>query len=103
MRPITLNGRLFVGVRSANQAAAHSRDPVTSGVYTVRRGAVHIFDLKGEPDAVINALGVFGCATKQDDGRVWYSYATPKLIGEFPSYGDGLRQVEAARAIAISS
>ena len=74
-----------------------------SGYYVVRQGAIHIFDIKDAPVAVVNARGVFGCATKRLDGKVWYNYATPRLIGEFPSYGNELDQVAAARAIALGA
>ena len=99
MTTIQLNGARFVKGR------AHlGNGQAPDGYYVLRGdGGVHFYDPDGEPVAVINARKVFGCATRLADGRVWYSYATPPIIGAFPSYGEGQRQVaEAFRAATRS-
>ena len=96
---IELNGARFVKGR-----AQLGNGEAPNGYYVLRGdGGVHLYDPDGEPVAVINSRRVFGCATKLADGRVWYSYATPRIIGVFPSYGEEIRQVAEAFRVATRS
>jgi hypothetical protein len=60
--------------------------------------SVSLLNIQKEKIGVINCHGVIGSATKQDNGRYWYSYGMPKGIEEYESY---IEQVEEPISYAI--
>ena len=100
---IQLNGKTFTRSAGAMVDTLFESNGTASGFYRVSNGAVLIYDHQSNPIAVINRAGVFGCATRLENGRIWYSYATPRIIGEFSSYLDGLEQVKRAHKAALNS
>ncbi len=100
---IQLNGKTFTRSKGAMVETLFNPNGTASGFYRVSGGAILIYDPQGNPIAVINRAGVFGCATRLDNGRIWYSYATPRIIGEFSSYSDGVEQVKRAHEAALNS
>jgi hypothetical protein len=94
---ISLNGVKFTNGKRAMIDTLFDAKGTASGYYVKRRGAIHFYDAQSAPIAVINAAGVFGSAERLPNGRVLYSYATPRLIGAWASYSDGRAQVAAAR------
>lgn len=100
---IKLNGKTFTRGKAAMIETLFEPGNTASGFYRVRNGAVMFFDPQGAPIAVINRAGVFGSATRLDSGRIWYSFATPRIIGEWESYKDGVEQVKQAHAMALAN
>ena len=100
---IHLNGKTFTRGKPAMVDTLFNLGGTASGFYRVQNGAVMFFDPQGAPIAVINRAGVFGSATRLDTGRIWYSFATPRIIGEWESYKDGVEQVKQAHAMALAN
>lgn len=59
------------------------------------RNELRLYDSDGTHVGSVNAWGVLTGVTSTPDGP-WYSYATPKILGEY----DYLRQREEIRALA---
>ena len=53
-----------------------------SGYYKVYKRRIVLMDKdKNRIGVIVN--NVLGKATKQDNGKYWYSYATPEIIGDY--------------------
>ncbi len=66
------------------------------GYHKMVRGQMILMDHQRNRIGVINRHGVLCCATKMDDGKYWYSYATIKQIGDYESYGREVRECRTA-------
>ncbi len=71
------------------------RGGTCSGYYKVYKNSVSLFDHNKKKIGVI-VNNVLGKATKQDNGKYWYSYGDIDLIGKYDSY---TRQCEEIQAI----
>lgn len=60
-------------------------DVFISGYYRVYKKQVALFDINHNKIGVITN-NVLGKATKQNNGKYWYSYGTIKEVGEYSSY-----------------
>lgn len=67
-----------------------------AGYYRPRKKRIDLLNLQKELVGVICANGVIGRATKQADGRYWYSYADVPGVGHWESYIKGVDECEAA-------
>ena len=57
-------------------------DGTCHGYYRVYKRRIVLMDKdKNRIGVIVN--NVLGKATKQDNGKYWYSYATPELIGDY--------------------
>jgi len=65
------------------------------GMPSVNKKSVTIMNMRKEKVGLINAHGVLGSATKQPDGKWWYSYADIPEVGKYASY---MQQVEECKA-----
>ena len=101
MTVITINGRKFARGKRGVVATLFLPGGTADGFYTTSRGVIKFFDPSGEIVAIINARGVFGAADRLPDGRIWYSHATPRVIGAFPTYSSRIEQVAQARETAL--
>jgi len=85
---IILNGSKF----SEN---GNEFDPETCSGFARRlKRQIKLFDKENNLIGVINRHGVLCCATRQENGRYWYSYADIKEVGNWKSYMDQVETIE---------
>ena len=78
---LTLNGKYF---HEKGKSSWDSPVPC-SGSYKIHKKSISIYDILGKKCGVI-ANGVLGSAKKMENGKYWYFYMIPKIVGEYPSY-----------------
>ena len=83
---LILNGKKFAANEKEFTESLFQSGGTCVGFYRLNKVSVTLFNMQKERIGVINKHGVLCCATKQQDGRYWYSYATIKEIGEYESY-----------------
>ena len=82
---ITLNNKKFARNDKEFTDSLFSKGGTCTGYYKVNRKSVAIMDMQGEKVGVI-ANNVLAKASKQDNGKYWYSYGDVDIIGTFESY-----------------
>jgi hypothetical protein len=84
-----LNGKTFTANVLENGA---------TGFYKVyRKNSIRLFNPAGEYIAAINSAGILCNASHVlEDGRIFYSHATVKEIGEWDSYLQNVDELHAA-------
>ena len=95
---ITLNGQKFARNNREFTESLFSPGGTCVGYYKPMKRVIYLLDMHGERIGVINGEGVLAKATRQLDGRFWYSYATPTLVGEYASHAHELEECRAALA-----
>lgn len=83
---ITLNGKKFARNNREFVDSLFSPGGTCVGYYKVQKRAVILEDMHHNRIGAVNWDGVLCSATKMPDGRYWYSYRTPDIIGDFPRY-----------------
>jgi hypothetical protein len=91
---IILNGKQFAKNDDEFTNSLFKRGGTCVGFYKANKRSVTLYDMQRNKIGVINRYGVLASATKQNDGKYWYSYATPKVIGEY-DYKQQRAEVEA--------
>lgn len=91
---IVLNGKKFARTNREFMDSLFSPTGTCAGFYTVYPRAIIIMDMHRNRVGCINWDGVLCSATKQVNGRYWYNYRTPELIGEYPSYSAEREEVK---------
>ena len=95
METITLNGRTFTKGKADMVNTLFTDGGTASGYYWRVRGAIVLFTPAGERVGGINRAGVLHSSTKIN-GKWWHSYGAPAIVGDNPSYADGVRESRAA-------
>ncbi len=80
---IKLNGLKFAETESEFTESLFS-DQTCVGFAKRSKRKVLLSDHQNKLIGVVNTHGVIGSARKLDNGKVWYSYGTPKLLGDLP-------------------
>jgi len=83
---ITLNGKKLAESESEFMDSLFQSGGTCVGYAKRNKKSVTILDMQRNKVGMINAHGVLCAATKLDNGKTWYSYATVKIIGEYKSY-----------------
>jgi len=83
---ITLNGKKLAESESEFMDSLFQSGGTCVGYAKRNKKSVTILDMQRNKVGMINAHGVLCAATKLDNGKTWYSYATIKIIGEYQSY-----------------
>lgn len=99
---IELNGKIFAKNKSGlvdTLFKPTANGNTADGYYTKTKNVINFYEGNGLKIAVISN-NVLGCATKQKCGEYWYSYATPRMIGDFPSYTCKQKAIQNAIKIA---
>jgi hypothetical protein len=78
---IILNNKYFgkFGMRGQD-----SPEPV-AGLYKVNKKSITLYDLGGNKCGVI-ANGVLASAKQLESGKWWYTYMTPRVVGDYDNY-----------------
>ncbi len=92
---IILNGNKFAESDSEFVDSLFESGGTCSGYAKRNKKSVTIMNMRKEKVGLINAHGVLGSATKQPDGKWWYSYADIPEVGKYASY---MQQVEECKA-----
>ena len=83
---ITSNGKKFAQSNKEFINSLFDKDGTCVGYARKYKHSVVLMDMQKNKVGVINRHGVLGCATKQVDGKYWYSYADVDLVGRYESY-----------------
>ena len=83
---ITINNSKFAKNDSEFTNSLFDPNGTCNGFYKVNKRSITLYNQHHEKIGVINRHGVLCCATKQPDGKYWYSYATIPEIGKYNSY-----------------
>lgn len=105
---LILNGKKFARTDAEFTASLFQPGGTCVGFYKPTSRQIFLMNQHKERIGVIAPSGVLGSATRLEDGRYWYSYGTPGLVGNYESYAQehdeshaALRQFcNPARAIA---
>ena len=92
---ITLNGKKLAETEDEFINSLFETGGTCVGYAKRFKRKIDIMDARKNKVGVINQELVLGTATKVKDGY-WYSYADPKLIGEYKSY---VKQMDELRAL----
>lgn len=89
---IILNGSKFAETESEFIDSLFSKSGTCVGYAKKNKCSVTLQDHNKQKIGVINKHGVLGKATRQSDGKYWYSYGTIDQIGEYESYMDQVNE-----------
>ena len=89
---ITLNGKKFAKNEQEFTDSLFSKGGTCSGYYKVYKTKINLYDHNMNLIGVI-ANKVLAKATKQDNGKYWYSYGTPDIIGDYDNYSQESAEV----------
>ena len=83
---IILNGKKFAQNDNEFTDSLFNKGGTCVGYYRKYKKSISLLDHNKEKVGIINSDYVLAKATKQDDGRYWYSFANPSIVGEYDSY-----------------
>ena len=79
---LIINGKKFAQNKDEFTSSLFKRGGTCIGFYKVNKKSITLMDMQKNKVGTI-ANKVLGCATKQDDGKYWYSYADIPLLGAY--------------------
>lgn len=95
---IELNGKRFARTQAEFTESLFHPGGTCVGFYRKIPQGVELMNMRRERIGVVNRHGVLCCATRLDDGRYWYNFATIREIGEHASYTRQREECAAALA-----
>lgn len=81
---IMLNGVKFAKNNKEFVNSLFEKDGTCSGFYKVNKCSISLYDQKRNKIGVICNM-VVGKASKIDNGKYWYSYSKPEMLGVYDS------------------
>lgn len=93
---LTLNGKKFAANDREFTESLFSAGGTCVGYYKAHKGEVQLFDMQRNRIGVINREAVLASCTKLENGRYWYTYHNPAIIGEYVSYAQEREECKAA-------
>ena len=89
---ITLNGKKFAKDENEMQDSLFHKGGTCVGYYRVNKRSITIMDHQKKKVGVIsnNVLG----STRKVEGGYWHTYATPDIVGEYPSYTEEVEEIK---------
>ena len=91
---ISLNGKLFAANDDEFINSLFIGGGTCTGYYKRNAKSVNIMNMRKEKIGVINAHKVLCKATKQDNGKYWYSYGDIPEIGRYESFMEYTKEME---------
>lgn len=92
---IILNGKKFARNEKEFTDSLFEKEGTCCGYYRPYKNQVSLFDHNKNKIGAVTRSKVLALATRQDNGKYWYSYGDIPLIGEFSSYSEQCKQVDA--------
>lgn len=90
---IEINGFKFAEKESEIVDSLFTPSGTVSGRAKRYKRKIMFYDLQNKPFGVITQENVAGTATKQDNGKVWFSYVTPYFLKDV-NYSDSHTMTE---------
>lgn len=91
---ISLNGKLFAANDNEFINSLFIGGSTCTGYYKRNAKSVNILNMKKEKIGVINRHGVLCKATKQDNGKWWYSYGDIPEVGKWDKYSEYVNETK---------
>ena len=91
---IQLNGKKFAENDAEFKESLFHKGGTCVGYYKVFKKQVQLLNMQKEKVGVITN-NVLGKATRQENGKYWYSYGDVDIVGEYASDGNKRNEVEA--------
>ena len=89
---ITLNNKKFAETEAEFIDSLFASGGTCVGYAKKNKSSVTLLDHNKQKIGVINKHGVLGKATKQLDGKYWYSYGTIEQIGGYDNYMQSVKE-----------
>ena len=93
---ITLNNKKLAKNDKEFIDSLFHKDGTCVGYYKPLKNKVKIFNMQKELVGVITKNRVLAKASKQDNGKYWYSYGDIGIIGGYDSYIDQYEDIKKA-------
>ena len=93
---LILNGKKFARTESEFVSSLFEAGGTCVGYYKATARQIFLMNHQKERVGVISPSGVLASATRQPDGRYWYSYGKPALVGEYASHAQEREECRAA-------
>ena len=91
---LTINNVLFAKNDNELLDSLFTGDKTASGFYKVLKNEIKLYNTSKELIGVITKNKCLAKATKLDNGKYFYNFATIDLIGEFKSYKKKIEERE---------
>lgn len=92
---LTFNGKKFARNDKEFIDSLFESDGTCVGYYKRTKNGVTLYDMQRNKIGVVTKHKVLASATRLDNGKYWYSYATIPQIGEY-SYSQQMTDIENA-------
>jgi hypothetical protein len=92
---ITLNNKKFAKTENEFINSLFNTGGTCVGYYKPLKKRIKLLDPNKKEIGSINAYGVLGACTLVE-GKKWYSYGTPSIIGDYKSYIKENEEIEEA-------
>ena len=83
---INLNGKHFAKNDDEMIDSLFTGGNTCVGFYKVNKTSITLLDMQKEKIGMINKNGCLISATKQEDNKYWYTFATIDCIGEYENF-----------------
>ena len=83
---ITLNNKKFASDDNEFISSLFKAGGTCIGYYKLYKKRIKLFDAQKKLIGVVTINRVLATASKLDNGKFWYSYKIPSIIGNFDSY-----------------
>ena len=91
---IELNGKKFAANDKEFTESVFHKSGSCVGYYRVNKHTVSLMNHQREKVGVITCHRVLAKATRQEDGKFWYSYGDIKEVGPYESYAQQTQEIE---------
>jgi len=83
---ISINNKKFAESENESLDSLFKGTSTCVGYAKRLKRQIKLFDHQKKLVGIINRFGVLCLATKQDNGKYWYSYGDIDIIGRYPSF-----------------
>jgi len=93
---ITLNGNKFAANDTEFTSSLSSTGGICVGFYKAYKNTINILDMQKVKVGIITKHKVLALATKQADGKWWYSHGDITLVGVYANLYDKYNDIDSA-------